>query len=208
MLGVGIIAARVAAALNRADTCSLVAACGRDLERTRRFATGYRASAYATYDEMLADRRVDVVYIATPNALHATETLTALAAGKHVLVEKPMALSVADARLMAQAADGAGLLLGVGFHLRHHPVHREIRRTVLAGETGDIAFVAGTFGSNWVDPPPDAWQLSPELAGHGSITGLGVHLLDLLPWLIGQDIVEVSALSDGPDETRPVEFLT
>jgi 1,5-anhydro-D-fructose reductase (1,5-anhydro-D-mannitol-forming) len=208
ILGLGTIAARVGAAIHEAQGCSVAAACSRDSDKAAGFASRFGAAPYDAYEDMLADSSVGAVYISTVNSLHPEQALLALETGKHVLVEKPMALAVADAERIALAADGAGLLLGVGFHLRHHPVHREIRRLVAAGQAGAVAFAAATFGSVWADPPPDAWQMNPALAGHGSITGLGVHLLDLLPWLIGQKIVEVSAFSDGPSAEHPVEFLT
>ena len=179
-----------------------------DPGKAARFAAPFEAHAYTAFADVLNDSAVGAVYISTPNALHFEQTLAALEAGKHVLVEKPMALAVSDAQRMERAASDMNRLLSVGFHLRHHPVHAEMRRRVLAGEVGQAAFAAATFGSNWVDPPVDAWQMDPALAGHGSMAGLGVHLFDLLPWLLGQSVVEVSALSDGPTAARPVEFLT
>jgi 1,5-anhydro-D-fructose reductase (1,5-anhydro-D-mannitol-forming) len=198
----------VAASVRDAQGCFVAAVCSRDEGKAARFAAPFEAHHYTAFADLLTDPAVGAVYISSPNALHFVQTLAALEAGKHVLVEKPMALAVSDSQQMASAAREANLRLSVGFHLRHHPVHIEIRRRVLAGEVGQIAFAGASFGSNWADPPTDAWQMDPALAGHGSIAGLGVHLFDLLPWLLGQRIVEVSAFSDGPTATRPVEFLT
>jgi 1,5-anhydro-D-fructose reductase (1,5-anhydro-D-mannitol-forming) len=207
ILGLGSIADRVAGAISATHTAELAGVCSRDFERAKDFAAKFRTTARATFAEMLEDPAIDAVYIATPNAFHADQTLLALSAGKHVLVEKPMALSVSDAQRMSLAAAAAERALAVGFHLRYHPVHRTMRQLVCDGNAGDVLFISGTFGSNWVNPPLDSWQMNPSLAGHGSITGLGVHLFDLLPWLVNRDITEVSAFSDRPTEGDRVDFF-
>ena len=132
IVGLGGMGDRFAAAVRATSRQRLAAVCaGRDGARGRAFAERHTASAFFTdFETLLADTGVDVVYIATPNALHASQTLLALEAGKHVLVEKPMALSLGDAREMEAAAVAHGRVLGVGFHLRHHPVHREARPPV------------------------------------------------------------------------------
>jgi predicted dehydrogenase len=100
-----------------------------------------------------------------------------------------------------------GLVLGVGFHLRFHPVHVEMRRLIAEGRIGTPTYAEGLFGSV-ANIQPGQWQVDPALAGHGSLTGLGVHLMDLVPWLLGARIAEVAAISDGPGKERPVETLT
>src|SRR5262245_17774925 len=164
VVGLGNIATRVAAAIDAAHDCFLAAVCSRDPGKAARFAAPFEAHAYAAFADVLDDPAVGAVYLSTPNALHFEQTMAALQAGKHVLVEKPMALAVSDAQRMERAAGDLGRLLSVGFHLRHHPVHAEIRRRLLAGEVGQVAFAAATFGSNWLEPPVDAWQMDPALA--------------------------------------------
>jgi 1,5-anhydro-D-fructose reductase (1,5-anhydro-D-mannitol-forming) len=211
MLGLGGIARLMAPAIAQAEGARLAAVCSRDGAKARDFAAAHGATAsYDDYATMLADPQVAAVYIATPNALHAPQTLQALAAGKHVLVEKPMALTVTDAEAMVAAARQAGRVLGVGFHLRHHPVHRELKRRIEAGELGELILVQALWGSYGpgLAKQRERWQMQPDLAGAGSIMGLGVHELDLLRWLVGQEIVEATAMTDGPSERYPVEFLT
>ena len=133
--------------------------------------------------------------------------MAALAAGRHVLVEKPMALDTAEAEAMAAAATAARRVLAVGFHLRFHPVHEQLRQLIASGALGEPVLVQGVFGSV-AGLRPGMWQLDPSVAGHGSLTGLGVHLLDLVPWLLGRPLLDVMALSDGPSAERPVESLT
>ena len=211
MLGLGGIARFMGPAIGQAEDARLAAVCSRDAARARDFAAAHGAAAhYDSYEAMLADPQVEVVYIATPNALHTPQTLAALTAGKHVLVEKPMALTVADAEAMVQQAQAAGRLLGVGFHLRHHPVHRELKRLIDEGAAGDLVFANSLWGSYGpgLAQQRERWQMQPALAGAGSIMGLGVHEIDLLRWLLGQEIVEVTAMADGPSDEYPVEFLT
>jgi 1,5-anhydro-D-fructose reductase (1,5-anhydro-D-mannitol-forming) len=208
LVGLGNIAERVATSLEGAAGARVVAVRSRDLAKAGAFAARHGGpTPYSELDEVLADPAVDAVYLSTPNALHAGQALAALAAGKHVLVEKPMALSADDARAMVAAARERDLVLGVGFHLRFHPAHVEMRRLIAEGRIGTPTYAEGLFGSV-ANIPPGQWQVDPVLAGHGSLTGLGVHLIDLLPWLLGARIAEVAAISDGPGKERPVEALT
>lgn len=208
LVGLGNIAARVAASAAAADGARVAAVQSRDSRKAEAFARRHGVpAAYTDFQHLVEDPGVDVVYLATPNAYHAEQAIAALDAGKHVLVEKPMALNVSEAQAMATAAQARGRTLGVGFHLRFHPVHIEIRRKVTDGEIGTPVYAEGLFGSV-ADIAKHAWQLDPVLAGHGSLTGLGVHLIDLLPWMLGRRILEVVAMSDGPGDRRPVESFT
>jgi 1,5-anhydro-D-fructose reductase (1,5-anhydro-D-mannitol-forming) len=187
----------------------LQAVASRDSRKAEEFARGHGAAAsYGSYEELVADPSVDAVYVATPTAFHAEQTILCLEAGKHVLVEKPMAMSVEEAERMVQAARDRGLTLGVGFHLRHHPVHREIARLLRAGDAGEPILAYGIWGSYVPDFPRDSWAMDPKLAGAGSMIGVGVHVLDLLCWLVGRAPVEVSAVDDEANAAWPVEFLT
>lgn len=208
IVGTGGIATRMAAALEAATGATLVAVCSRDAERAAALGGRYGAKGYAEYPALLADPAVELVYVATPTDLHAEHALAAASAGKHALVEKPMALTVEDAQEMAAAANRAGVRLGIGFHLRHHPVHRAMRDLIASGEIGDVVLVQAMWGYYSADWPRDSWKMDPARAGSGSVAALGVHLIDLIRWLAGREVVEVSAISDGPDEGFPVEFLT
>ena len=119
-----------------------------------------------------------------------------------------MALSLLDARQMAADRRSHARLLGVGFHLRHHPVHLELVRRLRSGQAGRPLVVDALWGAGGADIPRDVWQMDPELAGLGSLGGLGVHLVDLLLWIADDDVVEVVAMDDGTWEGHPVEFLT
>ena len=128
---------KMAPAINIANDSVITAVVSRDAGRAQAFANKHGAmAAYDDIDAMLADPAVDVVYVASPNALHCEQTLKAAAAGKHVLVEKPMALGVEECQLMIDACKSAGVKLGVGFHLRSHPAHQRIRELIASGGLG------------------------------------------------------------------------
>jgi 1,5-anhydro-D-fructose reductase (1,5-anhydro-D-mannitol-forming) len=207
IVGLGNIAQRMARAIAAVPRASLAHVCGRDAARSAAFAAEHGAAASTDrFEALLADEAVDAVYVATPNLLHAEQTIAALEAGKHVLVEKPMALSLAQGEAMADAARAAGRQLGLGFHLRYHPVHQEMRRRIQAGDIGEVVYATAQWGSNPV-MPKDLWHIDPAVAGFGSLGGLGVHLLDLVPWLVGDEVAEVVAFDDRATYGA-MEYLT
>ncbi len=162
---------------------------------------------YASIEALAADPAIDAVFITTPNDQHRRQTEIVAAAGKHVLVEKPMALSEADCRAMIDAAQKARVRLGVGFQARHHPVHRAIRELVAAGELGDVVLVRGEWHSSY--GPWKNWRADPRRAGSDVLGAIGVHVLDLMCWLAGAEVRDVSALVDrcGRDRTGPDDRL-
>jgi len=206
---------KVAPAIQRAPHSRLVAVYSRDLGRARAFAERHGAEAgYDSIPDLLRHPGVDVVYIASPNALHKEHTLLSAQAGKHVLVEKPMALTPADCEEMISACERAGVRLGVGFHLRHHPAHREMRRLIQNGVLGQLWLLEGQWSRGTRgegEPPPRtgllAWWNQPELVGGGAMMATGVHIIDLMRFLTGQEVEEVTALTDGQTEERPLEWL-
>ena len=133
--------------------------------------------------ELVADPGVDAVVVATPNALHAEQAIACLRAGKHVLVEKPMArdLAEADAMLAAEAASRARLM--VAHCWRFHPDVLALRARVAAGELGEVVKTRG-YGAHarW---GPSGWFTDPELAGGGALLDMGVHAIDTARFLLG-----------------------
>lgn len=187
----------IAPAIAKDAGSSLVAVCSRDQDRARAFADRHGASgAYDDYAKFLADEQLDVVFIATPNGMHREQTIAAVEAGKHVLVEKPMALSMADGRAMRDAADAADRLLGVGFHLRHKSTNREARRLIAEGRIGRVFNADVCVGAGKGVYVYDTWRADPSLAGGGTLLNQGTHAIDLLEFLTGQHVVEVTAALD------------
>ena len=198
---------RMVPAITRARGARLVAVCSRSPERAEAFAREHGASrSYASYEELLRDPEVRVVYIATPNALHAEQTLQAAQAGKHVLCEKPMALTVAEAEGMVQACRQAGVKLGVTLQNRFHPAHQEMRRRIHQGQAGELLLLLGEYSRDFAQPSR-AWKSDPSLAGGGAVMGMGTHVLDLFRFLSGQNVEEVRAQADSPGWGLSVDDL-
>jgi 1,5-anhydro-D-fructose reductase (1,5-anhydro-D-mannitol-forming) len=213
----------VAPAISLAKDTQLVAVCSRDQVRADAFAAKHGAQvAYTSLEDLVADARVDVVFIASPNSLHAPYTTIAAQAGKHVLVEKPMAVRVDEAVEMVRTCRAQGVKLGVGFHLRHHPGHQEARRLIGEGVLGTITLVQAQWGGGLRgrteipfevfqearSGPRSAWWVQPEgVGGTWAMMAMGVHCVDLLRFLLGQDVVEVAALTDGQRQDNPLERL-
>jgi predicted dehydrogenase len=138
----------VAPAISIAEDTQLVAVCSRDQARADAFAAKHGAqAAYTSLEDLVADARVDAVFIASPNFLHAPYTTIAAQAGKHVLVEKPMAVRVDEAVEMVRTCRAHDVKLGVGFHMRYHPGHQEARRLIGEGVLGTITLVQAQMGA-------------------------------------------------------------
>jgi predicted dehydrogenase len=171
------------------------------------------ARATGDWRALVADPGVDVVCITTPNKLHAEIALAAIAAGKHVHCEKPLALTLADAEAMAAAAAVRGVKTMVGYNYTHNPAFRHAQRLVEAGSIGRVVHVRG-----WVDEDyqadgdmPWTWRATADEAGLGALGDLGCHLFSLVTGLAGpiesltadmQTIHETRALPDGSGRGR------
>ncbi|WP_353827725.1 Gfo/Idh/MocA family protein [Agromyces sp. SYSU T0242] len=152
---------------------------------------------YATdWREVVARDDVDVIDICTPGDTHAEIALAALAAGKHVLCEKPLANSVADADRMEDAAEAAPGVAMCGFSYRRTPALALARRMIAAGRLGDIRHVRAQYLQDWLSDPdaPHTWRLDRDRAGSGTLGDIGAHSIDTAQWLTGDAITEVSAV--------------
>jgi predicted dehydrogenase len=188
----------------------LAAVCGRDGAAVRAAADRHGwAAAETDWRALIARDDVDLVDICTPGDSHAEIALAALAAGKHVLCEKPLANSVAEAEEMARAAEAAqrrGQLAMVGFNYRRVPATALARRMVAEGRIGTLRHVRVTYLQDWlVDPEfPLTWRLRKESAGSGSLGDLGAHIVDLAQFLAGEPLAGVSALTETFVRERPL----
>lgn len=196
----------IAPAINKASGAKLVAVHSRDKARGAAFAAKHGIErSYDSYREMLSDPEVEVVHIATPNHLHAPQTIEAAEAGKHVLCEKPMSLTIEDGERMIEACRKNGVKLGIGFQNRHHPAHVKARRLISSGKAGDITLVTAQNNHPWMDFTLSGWRADPAMAGGGSLMGMGLHCIDLLRFFLAQELEEVSAISDAKWIGKPVE---
>ena len=207
---------KIAPAMKLARDTRLVAVYSRDQGRADAFAEAHNAeAAYTDLDAMLADSRVDAVFVASPNHLHAPQTVRAAAAGKHVLAEKPMANTVSDASAMIAACRDHGVTLGLGFELRFHPAHLRARQVIDNGCIGRIRLARGQWGRGNRGEPEHLrrtglreWWETPEHIGDASVlVGLGVHVFDLMRFLLREEVVEVVAMTDGQTERQPLEHI-
>ncbi|MBI2907613.1 MAG: Gfo/Idh/MocA family oxidoreductase [Chloroflexi bacterium] len=187
----------VAPAINRASNTEFVSVCSRSMDRAKAFAAEFKAKkAFDSYEEMLKDPELDVIYISTPNNLHAEHTIQAARAGKHVLCEKPMALTVADSERMIEVCAKEAVKLGINFQNRHHPAHVEARRLIEAGKIGQITLVTAQYSHGRMASGHTNWRSVPEMVGAGALTGTGLHPIDLLRFILGSEITEVRAFTD------------
>jgi predicted dehydrogenase len=137
-------------------------------------------------DDILGDPSIDAVVFATPHSQHPEQVRRAAAAGKHVFVEKPFALSVAEADRMLDAAADAGIVLAVGFNRRFHPSMGRLRDAVRGGRLGTVVSIsAEQTALHGLDMPEDAWRARPHEAPGGAMTAIGVHLVDGMIDLLG-----------------------
>jgi predicted dehydrogenase len=172
--------------LRQAPHADVIAICDTDTSRLDRVGNDYWVNWRTTnYHEVLGSPDVDAVVVAVPNALHAPLTIDALRAGKHVLVEKPMARSAAEAETMLAAALECGRKLMVHFNYRFTAAAMALHRYVDAGELGDVYHARSWWHRTRGIPGLGTWFTSKEAAGGGPLVDLGVHRLDLALWYMG-----------------------
>ncbi|PZT70974.1 gfo/Idh/MocA family oxidoreductase [Streptomyces sp. SW4] len=188
----------------------LAAICGRDADAVRAAADRHGWAAAETDWRALIERDdVDLVDICTPGDSHAEIALAALAAGKHVLCEKPLANTVAEAEAMTRAAEEAaarGQVAMVGFNYRRVPATALARRMISEGRLGRLRHVRVVYLQDWlVDPQaPLTWRLRKDQAGSGALGDLGAHIVDLAQHLTGERLAGVSALTETFVRERPL----
>jgi 1,5-anhydro-D-fructose reductase (1,5-anhydro-D-mannitol-forming) len=173
----------------------VVAVMSTSSQRGQTFAADNRiATSYTELPGLLADPRIHAVYISTTNELHKAQTLAAAAAGKHVLCEKPLAVTLADAREMVAACRQAGVVMGTNHHLRNAATHRKIHELIQSGAIGKPLF-ARVFHAVYLPPHLQGWRLTTPNAGGGVILDITVHDADTLRFVLGAEPVEATALS-------------
>ena len=175
----------------RVPEATVLAVAARDPERARRFAARHGIPrVHPSYDALLADPEIDAVYNPLPNSLHAPWTIRALAAGKHVLCEKPFAANAAEAEEMARAAERAGRVLVEAFHWRYHPLFARVRAILDAGEIGQVRHLEAHFCIPL--PLPNDIRYRKDLAG-GALMDTGCYTVSVLRHLAGAEPAVESA---------------
>ncbi len=203
LIGAGSIAIyRHAPELDAHPDAEILAICDIRRDRAEALAEEYGVEdIYTDYQDILKRKDIDAVVVAVPNRYHAPMTIDALNAGKHVLCEKPMATSLADARAMIEASKKTGRKLMIGHNQRLMAPHIKAKEILDSGVLGRVLTFRTTFAhpgpEMWSqDKGPHTWFFKKEEAFVGSMGDLGVHKTDLIRWLLGEEVVEAAAFVD------------
>lgn len=162
-------------------------ATGKLSDDARQFGEKHGIELRGSYEELLEDKDIDAVVLVTPNSLHAPQSIAAAEHGKHVFCEKPFAMSRADAAAVVEAADKAGVTIGLGYNRRLHPEMVKLREMIDSGELGTILHVEATMTfPNALFLTPDAWRANREETPCGGLMPMGVHAVDGMIDLCGE----------------------
>lgn len=188
---------------------------GSSVARAQAKADAMGLPVYPTYEAMLADHAITVVHLTTPNYLHYPQVKAAIAAGKHVVCEKPLAVTSAESAELLRLAKDAGIVHAVNFNLRFYPLNHQARSLIAAGELGEGRVFHGSYLQDWLMLPTDwNWRLEPELGGAlRAVADIGSHWLDLLTFITGQHVEAVMAdlhtfIPVRQKPTRPIDTFT
>jgi len=174
-----------------------------DEERVRQVGERFAVRRFTEVEPLLAYPEVQAVYIATPTIHHAPQALAAIEAGKHVLIEKPLAMTADEGAAIAEAARSKGVVAGVGFMMRHHGAHRRIKELIDDGTLGTPVMGRAQL-SCWYPPIEGAWRQDPALGGGGAFIDMGNHCFDLLEMFFGRT-TEVHAFTANRVHPYPSE---
>jgi predicted dehydrogenase len=195
VVGIGFIGVAHVEALRRLGV-DVVGVVGSSPERARvKAEAAGLPPVYESVEALAADPQVDVVHITSPNYAHADQVRTVLAAGKHVVCEKPLALSSKDTADLVSRAEDSGLVNAVCFNIRFYPANHQAMSMVAAGAIGEPRFITGSYHQDWLLLETDwNWRLQPDEAGElRAVADIGSHWLDLTSFISGKRIVEVIA---------------
>jgi 1,5-anhydro-D-fructose reductase (1,5-anhydro-D-mannitol-forming) len=184
-------------AISAADGATFQAVLGSSMEKAQAFCKKHEmGKPYADLAKFLADESIHAVWVASPNHLHAAHAIAALEAGKHVLCEKPMAINVAECENMIAAAHKTKRVLGVGYHLRHHPMLQELQEEWAKGAFGEPVFIRAQLYYAYPAPPPE-WRQKRKTSGGWALGDVSTHLIDLCRWFLG-DVAAAQGVLTSP----------
>ncbi len=185
-----------AEALRRVSGVEVVGIQGSSFEKSRRAAGQLGLpKAYGTWEELVGDDEVGAVHITTPNRLHFSQCADAMRAGKHVLCEKPLAMTSEESAELVRLAKGSGLVCGVNYNFRFYPINLEAKSRVAAGELGRIHSIFGSYQQDWLLHDTDYnWRVLAEEQGElRAVADIGTHWIDLVENITGQKVAAVFA---------------
>jgi predicted dehydrogenase len=196
VIGAGFIGPAHIEALRRLPGLEVVAVAGSSEAKGKAKAEELGVDqGFGDHRKLLEMKDIEVVHICTPNHLHYPQTKDALAAGKHVVCEKPLAVSVKEARELVALADASGRVCAVHFNIRYYPLLAHIRAMIRSGELGEIYSIQGSYLQDWLFYDTDYnWRLEPRFSGESrAVADIGSHWMDLIEHLSGQRIARVCA---------------
>jgi predicted dehydrogenase len=196
LVGPGFVAAHHIDAVRRLGFVDVVALASSSIDSARKKAAEYAIpKAYGSYQDLAADPDIHVVHNTTPNHVHAEVIRATLAQGKHIVSDKPLAMTATEAGQLLQAARDASVVHAVTFNYRGNPMVQQARELVARGEIGGVHFVHGAYLQDWLLEPGDySWRLDPKLGGSSSALGdIGSHWCDTVQHVTGLRIEAVLA---------------
>jgi predicted dehydrogenase len=204
VIGAGFMGRTHVEAIRRLGFVEVAAVAAISLDEAQRFAKANHIPRAATVDEILADPEIAGVHNCTPNALHAPISLAALKAGKHVLCEKPLAMSAKEAKQMLELAEKKGLCHATNHNLRYYPATQQLRRMVENGDLGEILVVQGTYSQDWLLYDTDFnWRILKKDNGPLRVVGdIGSHWMDMIQHVTGLSITKLCADLNIVHKTR------
>jgi predicted dehydrogenase len=204
ILGAGGIARRKVLPALVDSTIKVVAVMDRNRSTAKEVATTFGIPFATDSAQELLDQRIDAVYIASPVYLHHEHALSASVRRIHILLEKPLALNSKEGHEIVAACQSSGSFLQVGYMMKFHSLHRELSEILAAGDIGMPVFGRARL-SCWYPPIEGSWRQQLDLGGGGALMDMGTHCIDLLEWLLGSRVVEVSAYVDTLVHSYEVE---
>lgn len=208
IMGAGIIASKMAEALQKSSEATLVAVGSKSPERAQSFADRFQIAKAISYEQLVADDEIDVIYVATTHNFHFENAKLALEKGKHVLIEKPFTVNAAQAEALIEIAKSKGLFLMEAMWTRFLPAVQKLRSNLLDGLIGEVKSVNLSFGG-FVSPRYEKRLTDPNLAG-GVTLDMGVYPISFITYILGnlpEKVLSMTRFSDkGVDEVAHYMF--
>lgn len=192
-------------AITNTDGHELVAIMGRNKSKITGYGQKFDVQyVYNSAEELVGNEEIEAVYVATPNFQHCTHTVLAAERGLHVVCEKPMAVTADEAKRMVSVCHDKGVKLMIGNMMRFNPCHPWLKDKLRNGAIGDIAETHAVF-EFFLAPEYSQWRVDPNTGGAGIVMDVGVHCVDLMRYLLGSEVTEVSAFMETGDYPFPVD---
>lgn len=192
IIGAGKFADRHARAMNRSGCCRLIGAYRSNQTELKKFSERHGVLSYLNYHDLLSDRHIDAVLIATPHHMHTQIAIDAARAGKHILLEKPFAPTVAECSQVIEEVKRNNVKLMIGHTAQFTPAFLKAKEVLNSGKLGSILQVSATSNTYWMGPDRKEWHLYKKTAG-GYLLTLAIHQLDVLTSLVGSSVSSVRA---------------